>query len=248
VADRLTESNQLWNIYESEHEREKYRNRIRRFIVPIIQQENASRILEVGAGSGYGSILLKDLGFDVEAVDPFFREDIRKQFPFLRKGSGLSMPYFSDQEFDLTFSLEVIEHVGTTDGGLALAPDFREQRAQFISELCRVTRGPVVIATPNKRFPVDEHGNSFLGSFRPHSPFENETLSVRELKQMFSENGFPHCNYLDPRGYFALARVEKLFGPKLAKTANAALRTTNNRFLGPTILNPHLFLSFCRSR
>ena len=247
MAEKLTESNHLWNFYESEREREKYQNRIRRFLVPLIQQP-ASRILEVGAGSGYGSILLKDLGFDIEAVDPFFREDVCKRLPFLHRGSGLAMPYFSDQEFDFTFSLEVIEHVGTTDGGLALAPDFREQRAQFISEICRVTRGLVVIATPNKRFPFDEHGNGFLGSFRPHSPFENETLSVRELKQMFSENGFPQCNYLDPRGYFALERVTKLFGLNLAKTVNAAIRATNARFLGQTILNPHLFLSFHRSR
>ncbi len=245
--DGLLDGNSLWQCYETDHERAKYERRINDFLLPIIRRHRPSNILEVGAGNGYGTLYLANLGFDVHAVDPFFRDDIQTDYPFMHKGSGLSMPYFEDSAFDLSFSLEVIEHVGTVDGMLGLAADFQEQRFQFIAELCRVTRHAVILATPNKRFPVDEHGSSFLGSFRVHSPFERETLSVRELKRMFAVHGFEISEYLDPLGYYSLERVQKLSGRRLAKVINSGLRATNNRLLGQTFLNPHLFLSFRRA-
>ncbi len=246
--DRLLQADSIWQFYETPHERKKYERRITDFLVPLIVKTSPSRILEVGAGNGYGTLLLASRGYRIDAVDPFFRDDIQSFYPFLHKGSGLSMPQFNDQEFDLSFSLEVIEHVGTTDGMLKLASDHDYQRNQFVRELCRVTADAIIIATPNKRFPFDEHGDSFLGGFRPHSPFESETFSVAELKRIFSANGFYLSEFLDPQGYYSLERVQRIFGARFAKYCNATLRMTNNRVLGATPLNPHLFLSFRRVR
>lgn len=128
--DKLIDGQAIWACYETEHERSKYRRRITAFIHPILERWGASKVLEVGAGNGHGTIRLVELGYDCHAVDPHFRGDIADFYPYMHKGSGLSLP-FIDRDFDVSFSLEVIEHVGTTDGMLALAPDFLEQRRRY---------------------------------------------------------------------------------------------------------------------
>jgi SAM-dependent methyltransferase len=243
--NQLLDNDTIWKFYESEHERHKYEKRIEGFLIPIIMQNRPKSILEIGAGNGYGTLFLQKLGYNAHAVDPFFRKDIEKQYPFLHKGSGLSLP-FEDDAFDLSFSLEVIEHIGTDDGALKLSQNYWKQRQQFVLEMCRVTRNIAIIATPNKRFPFDEHGSKFLGGFRFHSPFEKETLSVCELVRLFSEGGFFLDEFLNPHGYYALERVERIFGKPFSSVINMIYHSSNNRILGRTPLNPHLFMSFRR--
>jgi SAM-dependent methyltransferase len=67
-------------------------------------------------------------------------------FPQIRfvEADGRALP-FPDGSFDIGFSNAVVEHVGS-----------REQQAQFVSELLRVSRR-VFISTPNRRHPIDPH-------------------------------------------------------------------------------------------
>ena len=59
-----------------------------------------------------------------------------------------------------------------------------------------MSRGPVVIATPNKQLPIDEHARDADGAlgFRVHSPLEQATLSAGEFERLFRPHGSP------PRG------------------------------------------------
>jgi SAM-dependent methyltransferase len=244
----LVEESVRWAFYSDTHEIDKTIRRVEQFLIPVLQGLDANRILEVGCGSGYGTVHLHERGFDAWGVDPHFINEVESVYPFLRRGSGDALP-FEDESFDVSLALEVIEHVGTTDGMLELAEDFASKREAFVAEMCRVSRSHVIIATPNKRFPVDEHAADRHGrhGFRIHSPFERATLSVRELDRMFGRSDFRLDRFLDPSGYFALERIERKLGTFGAAAARALLRLAGRGPLARSFLNPHLFLLFARA-
>jgi len=72
------------------------------------------RILEIGAGSGFQSAWLRDLGFEVSAVDV---AEGGTDFPVLVY-DGVHLP-FDDKSFDVVFSSNVLEHVTNLPGLLA---------------------------------------------------------------------------------------------------------------------------------
>ncbi|MDZ7812965.1 MAG: hypothetical protein U5L74_07545 [Ideonella sp.] len=241
----LHEQDSPWRANETALERDKYERRVASFVYPVIKKLGAQTVLEVGAGNGQGTRLLRQLGLDAQAVDPNFRHNISEEFPFFKRASGLYLPY-GLREFDLSFSLDVIEHVGTTGPDLQPLPGLWRLRRQFVDELCRVTCDMVVITTANKRFPFDEHGSRVLGGFRPHSIFQDGTLSADELKRLFKRNGFALEAYLDPRGFFEMERLRRRLGPTAAKLGDWWLHACSNRLLGASVLNPHLFMAFRR--
>jgi SAM-dependent methyltransferase len=208
---------------------------------------NATRVLEVGCGSGVGPVVLRESGFEAYGIDPHFKDDVTASYGYLISGEGKSIP-FPDRHFDLVYSLETIEHVGTRDGMLDLAENYKTERRLFIRELCRVSSRYVIITTPNKYFPVDEHHVDTHGNpgFRIHSPFESKTLSARELTTGFREFGFELDTFMNPQGYYQLERVKKKFGRIGSLVSNGLLRLSSNRLIGGTCLNPHLFLLFKR--
>jgi SAM-dependent methyltransferase len=95
-----------------------------------------ARVLDVGAGQGYFSQVLKDRGYQVEACDylednfkargvPFHKADLNRK---------IGLP---DDSYDVVVSVEVLEHL--------------EDQFQFIREVLRVAKpgGLVVLTTPN---------------------------------------------------------------------------------------------------
>lgn len=105
-------------------------------VLEYLPPSKIGKILDVGAGEGYLSRLLKDSGYEVEACD-FLKENFKcPDIPFfisdLNKGINCE-----DNRYDYTISVEVIEHL--------------ENHSLFISELFRVTKpgGTVIITTPN---------------------------------------------------------------------------------------------------
>lgn len=74
----------------------------------------ASRVLELGAGSGFQSTWLTTLGHSVEAVDV---DDTGDTFP-VKVYDGVHIP-FPDGAFDVVFSSNVLEHVHDLPGLLA---------------------------------------------------------------------------------------------------------------------------------
>ncbi|MBT0653159.1 methyltransferase domain-containing protein [Geobacter luticola] len=243
----LLKDSVIWKGYDDQHSIEVARLKIQNFIVPQLQRLNATRILEVGCGSGVGPVVLRESGFEAYGIDPHFKDDVTDTYSFLISGEGKRIP-FPDRHFDLVYSLETIEHVGTRDGMLELAEDYQIERRLFIRELCRVSSRHVIITTPNKYFPVDEHHVDMHGNpgFRVHSPFENKTLSARELRNGFREFGFELDAFLNPRGYYQLERVKKKFGRIGSLVSDGLLRLSSNRLIGGSFLNPHLFLLFRR--
>ncbi|WP_396268602.1 class I SAM-dependent methyltransferase [Ideonella sp.] len=241
----LIDADSPWKYCDSELEKAKYQRRIALFLIPLLRRNSISSVLEVGANSGQGTLMLQQLGLDAHAVDPHFRSDVSELHPCLKRASGLYLPY-GNRRFELSFSFDVIEHVGTVGPALTLSDNHWRLRRQFVDELCRVSCEMVVITTANKRFPFDEHGTGLLGSFRPHSTREQATLSADELVRLFRRNGFELERHLDPTGFFEMDRLRRSLGEPAANLAEWWLRLSSNRLLGGSMLNPHLFLSFRR--
>ena len=239
--ENLLQKDTIWSFYESDNEIEKYKRRINNFLLPIIKQREIHKILEVGCGNGRAAIRLKELGFDIYGIDPHFKDDISKQYPFLIKGSGLELP-FEDNSFELSYSLEVIEHVGTIDGAISMSQDYYKSRQKFIKELCRISEKYIVIATPNRYFPIDEHGNPL----RFHSPFEKFTLSLNDLAELFTENGFSQYQCLSGVNYYEFERIQKLFGNIGVSLSKILLKMAASKFLSKTPFVPHLFVMFIK--
>lgn len=248
--EALLKENSIWSGYFKEKEIKKYRRRIQEFLVPILNRLSVQKILEVGCGNGFAPIQLRENGFDCYGIAPEFRVNITETHPFLFPGEGKELHMFPDEYFDLVYSLEVIEHVGTLDGRLELSENYSEERKLFVKELCRVAKRYVVIATPNKYFIVDEHGTDHKGKhgFRFHSPFEKKTLSTRELQAMFRECGFSNYSFIGASGYYELERIENKMGRLGVFIAEKLLDISSNKYLGGSFLSPHLFLLFERDR
>lgn len=106
-----------------------------------------SKILEVGSGWGYLSFVLANRGAsvtstDIEVGDVHFGSRVRKLNNYdgairFCAADALTLP-FKDEAFDVTISMEMIEHVPGGPG-------------KVCSEFARVTRpnGFVVLSTPN---------------------------------------------------------------------------------------------------
>src|SRR5438067_1441068 len=103
-----------WFFYQTDHELAKSRVKFERFLLPLIEKLDVKRLLEVGCGSGILPALLRDHGYDAHGIDPDFDLETSNYYSFLKHGTGLQLPY-RDSEFEFTYALEVIEHVGTID-------------------------------------------------------------------------------------------------------------------------------------
>lgn len=104
------------------------------------------KILEIGCGKGFFTyLMLKEKGLKTDAVygadifADYQEEEIKKIVPktFFRLIPQSGRLPFSDDKFDLTFSIDVLEHVNDSK--------------KFISEHIRVTKsgGDIIIGTPN---------------------------------------------------------------------------------------------------
>lgn len=84
----------------------------------------ATRVLEVGAGSGLQASIVSSWGYDVAAVDLPDRERAAQHFTVVEY-DGVNLP-FPDDTFDVVYSSSVLEHV--------------EDLPALLDELARVTR------------------------------------------------------------------------------------------------------------
>jgi 2-polyprenyl-6-hydroxyphenyl methylase/3-demethylubiquinone-9 3-methyltransferase len=141
-----------------------------------INLENAW-VLDAGCGTGHASKRLEKLAFKVISVDlghQLLRLTQKKANTIPAQASILHLP-FQDNQFDLVFSSEVIEHT--------------PQPLLAVQELWRVIKpgGWLTLSTPNKLWEFPVRLSSTL-RLRPYDGYEN-FLRPAELKRFITNLG-----------------------------------------------------------
>lgn len=152
------------------------------------------RLLEVGAGEGYGSALLAErapvvlaLDYDTSAIG-----NLARRYPRLAavRGNLAALPV-ADAAIDTVVSLQVIEHVW--------------DHPQFLAECARVLRpgGLLVLSTPNRL----TFSPGSASADRPLNPFHTHEFTAAELCRLVAGSGL---SVQAVRGLFAGPRLAEL--------------------------------------
>jgi len=232
------------------------------YLRPLLFRETFENILEVGCGIGKAVSCLREEGFRAYGVDlpklsKFWARVGNDPLNFLCADAA-RLP-FQNNFFDVVFSLEVIEHIGTKIGHCTLSENYREVRQSYANELLRVTKpgGRIIINCPNKSFPIDiTHGTrdaltpkSRMNSVRTlvfkktginiHPTWGRyHLLSYGEIKHYFCNKGGARC--LEPlslKGRYAFYRLWRAYLKPLRVLARTYLENLPSS-LRPTFLNP----------
>lgn len=236
---------ELWNCYRTNNEVRKSRKRTVEWTIPAIKTfyDGAPvRLLSVGCGSGVDVAVLREHGYLCWGTDPDENcyADSRR---FFVQSDACALP-FETQNFDVTLCMEALEHIGApnTNREWKPHPEYRVNRRKAVDELLRVTRpgGLIIVVTPNRFFPIDEHGAGKTG-LRWHLPFRDQTLSYFELRKLF----MPQCDQmgvLSYKGYYELEKLKRLGGAPLVSIVQAVLPIFASHVLH--VIGPHLFVYF----
>jgi SAM-dependent methyltransferase len=198
------------------------------YLLPLLARDAAKTVLDVGCGMGQGIRQLglsgsQAYGIDLPSYSPFWAQAGVDPARFMC-ADACNLP-FSDDFFDVVYSLGVIEHIGTVLGHCTLRPDYWEKRKAYAQELLRVTKegGRIIIACPNKTFPVDvQHGptdalspKAALRSFicektglNFHKTWgKHHLLSYAETRRLFHAG--KSFKALPLKGYFGFGKFEQ---------------------------------------
>lgn len=234
------------------------------FFKPLLSSKPFRRVLDVGCGTGKMISLARHDGYeaygvDLPALSPFWSEAGHDAQHFFCCDAG-HLP-FPDNYFDVVWSLGVIEHIGTVTGHCTLAANYVEARQRYANEILRVAKpnGRIVIACPNKHFPVDiQHGPSDamttpgLSTKIRNGIFERTGINIHrvtgkyhlasyaEVRKLFCENGGAHrFEPLPLKNYFAFGRFQSGFLQPVSSVAQFYINNLPS-FLRDTFLNPYM--------
>jgi SAM-dependent methyltransferase len=234
-----------WDFYRTEKELRKSRRRAEEWILPTMRHlvsRGGARILDVGCGNGVEVAVLRANGFRCVGIDfdPNCHSTAKGAFA---QADACRLPFANDI-FDSVLSLEVIEHIGAPPGWWRPTSEAYAERWKYVSELLRVTKpgGVIVLATPNRHFPFDEHGTGST-QLRWHLPVRDLTLSYFELKKMFCGK-CAEVGVLPYGRYYELEKIQRLLGSACTRAISSFLHVFSSRFLHVSPVNPHLFLYF----
>lgn len=227
--------------------------KINEWLLPLLKSNLINKslkditLLSVGCGFGADVDRLVDLQVNACGIEPFTRSWMwhsRRNRGRLIVADGRHVP-FKGKAFDIIYCLEVIEHVG---GGEKKHIRLNE-REKLAKELTRVLKpgGVMIISTPNRHFCIDAgHGMNLFG-LRIHSPFDDPTLSFRDIKSLFLEKcgcqdiaTLPFRNFITWDLYRKNYPIIRLFHTPLEIYLRLLDRLT---FLRSSPLSPHLILA-----
>lgn len=232
------------------------------YLLPLLHGRQP--ILDVGCGVG---ALVNALarhghdayGFDVPAAVPQWVKAGNDHDRFFC-GDAAELPFANDC-FDAVTSLGVIEHIGTGNGHCTLRDDYKNLRRAYAREILRVTRpgGRIIIACPNKTFPVDiQHGptdelsrpapiRSFLFNntgMTVHKTWgRHHLVSYSELRELFPDVG--SFTPLSLKGYFGFSRFKRGFLRPFAAIAEGWIDHMPN-FIAASCLNPYVMVQMTK--
>jgi len=236
---------------------------LRDYLQPFLAREACRTVLDVGCGIGAAVAALSVAGYeayglDLPALAPFWAEGRNDPGHFVC-GNALRLPFASDF-FDVVYSLGVIEHIGTVIGHCTLRTDFQTHRERYAREIVRVTKpgGRILIACPNKTFPVDiQHGPTDGAGPRSRlrAMLFNNTginlhktwgryhlLSHGEVRRLFCHDGGARgFRALPLAGYFAFGRFQNGFLRPLGRLAELYV-THLPGVLRATSFNPYVMV------
>jgi SAM-dependent methyltransferase len=238
----------------------------REYLRPLLAEEPAKRVLDVGCGIGNTVCLMNGDGYEGYGIDlpPLSRYWKRFGFsPCRYFGCDATRLPFQDNFFDFVCALGVIEHIGTKLGLHTLADGYREMRLRFAVELLRVTRpgGRIVVSCPNKRFPVDiQHTPADASTRRTLSVRIRDAvcrktgmnihpvwgkihfLSYSETRRLFcTEGGARRFQPMPLKGFFGFCKFQQ---GRLRPFAKAAAFYVDHvpGFLRSSFLNPYMLV------
>lgn len=218
----IVDSQVFASHYLSENESRKSARRTRDWTIPTLQRlgVSAGRILSIGCANGVDVLEMRERGYEAHGIDLYPPCAEAASWCFQSPASNIPFPA---EDFDAAVMLEVIEHIP------------HKERDTVARECMRILRpgGILIIATPNRLFPIDEHGGKFG---RWHSPFFDDTVSARELEVSFRSP----ARTLSWKNYFAFQAIP----------ATRYLQPLMPFFDVPWVhrspLNPHLFLAITK--
>ncbi len=236
------------------------------YLKPYLLQEPVERVLDVGCGIGQTVNYLIEDGYDAYGIDlpnlsKYWAKAGNSPQHFI-SCDATQIP-FIDNYFDVTYSLGVIEHIGTILGHCSLASNYWEVRQQYANEILRVTKpsGRILIACPNKSFPVDiQHGVRdaltliTLGNRLRNYIFKKtginihptwgkyHLLSYSECRRLFCGNSSGRSfNPVSLKGYFGLTSFQSGF-LRPFKILSAIYINNLPRLLRSSFLNPYMLV------
>ncbi len=248
-----------WQAQELLSERDKNIWRTKHYVLPLLERVFAGKdkskisILSVGCGNGEEIDTITEHGFQGIGVDPGYRivewklRGHKDRF-FVAKGEELP---FRDEAFDLVLSFGVIEHVGAIGDTVKVNPDYQRKRRLFAKEMLRVTKkdGFILMATPNKRFPLDMWHGPFLWGVRFHSVREKFLLSLSELHSLFLGSGkCRNARLLTLDNFFQYKKVGQHFWIRIILFPIQLMMKLISRydFLKRSFLNPFLIILYTK--
>lgn len=170
------------DFYEQKYRQGKEFQRTSKiYTLECIPRTGNLKILDMGCGTGMNSKVMTDLGHSVVGVD--ISEQAIKKYN-LRGFVGYVMSIesklnFSDEEFDLVFCSEIIEHLVNPDN--------------LVSEAFRILRpgGKLIISTPNSAFWVYRIAGVLGKTVSELQHLKHiQFFSQKSLRRMIRENHF----------------------------------------------------------